>query len=173
MELTNKDPVKLEAERRETRGRRRSRRTQEIHGAGKGQENFFIWGGIVNFWGTRPDCRAVHEGFSSCSASNLLLLCHLWWEKRATTQTSLDHFPKRVDTVEPSKEPGPVPSTSVWMKLQLTLRLLLLMTLQLHHLPPPLPPPVSNCSCLFTRCQPLYASCCPILLYFLSLYYKI
>ena len=45
-----------------------------------------------------------------------------------------------------------------WMKSQLTLCLLLLMTLQLYHLAPPLPPPVSNSSCLFTCCQPLYAS---------------
>ena len=32
----------------------------------------------------------------------------------------------------------------------LLLRLLLLMILQLYHLLPPLPPPVSNSSCLFT-----------------------
>ena len=32
--------------------------------------------------------------------------------KRATTQTSLDHFFKRVDRLESSKEPEPVPSTS-------------------------------------------------------------
>ena len=43
--------------------------------------------------------------------------------------------------------------------LQLALHLLLLTTLQLCHLPPPLPPPGSVSSCLFTRCQPLYASC--------------
>ena len=54
----------------------------------------------------------------------------------------------------------------VWVKLQLTLRLLLLTIPQLYHLPPPLPLPVSNSSCLFTRCQPLYASCCAVLLYF-------
>ena len=33
-------------------------------------------------------------------------------KKRATTQTSLDCFFKRVDRIESSKEPGPVPSTS-------------------------------------------------------------
>ena len=33
-------------------------------------------------------------------------------ENRATTQMSLDHFFKRVDRVEPSKEPKPVPSVS-------------------------------------------------------------
>ena len=53
-----------------------------------------------------------------------------------------------------------------WVKLQLALRLLLLTIVQLYHLPPPLPPPVSNSSCLFTWCQPLYASCCTLLLYF-------
>ena len=52
------------------------------------------------------------------------------------------------------------------MKLQLALHLLLLTILQLYYLPPPPSPPVSNSSCLFTRCQPLYASCCTVLLYF-------
>ena len=33
-------------------------------------------------------------------------------EKRTTTQTSLDHFFKRVDRIESSKEPEPVPSMS-------------------------------------------------------------
>ena len=52
------------------------------------------------------------------------------------------------------------------VKLQPALRLLLLTILQLYHLPPPLPPPASNSSCLFRRCQPLYASPCTVLLYF-------
>ena len=33
-------------------------------------------------------------------------------KKRATTQTLLDRFLKRVDRIESSKEPEPVPSTS-------------------------------------------------------------
>ena len=37
--------------------------------------------------------------------------------------------------------------------------------LQLYHLPPPLPPPVSSSFRLFTQCQPLYASYCTVLLY--------
>ena len=49
-----------------------------------------------------------------------------------------------------------------WVKLQLALHLLLLTTLQLCHLPPPLPPPVRNSSCLFTPCQLLCTSCCTI-----------
>ncbi|XP_060005064.1 uncharacterized protein LOC132520324 [Lagenorhynchus albirostris] len=72
-------------------------------------------------------------------------------------------------TYEPScklsKRRTCVPSTSGVSRIA-ALRLLLLTTLQLYHLPPPLPPPVSNSSCLFTRCQPLDASCCSVLLYF-------
>ena len=52
------------------------------------------------------------------------------------------------------------------MKLQLALHLLLLKILQLYHLPPPIFPPVSNSSCLYTSCQPLYVSCHSVLLYF-------
>ena len=56
--------------------------------------------------------------------------------------------------------------SGVHCHMQLALCLLLLTILQLYHLPPPLPPPVSNSSCLFTGCQPLDASCCTVLLYF-------
>ena len=54
----------------------------------------------------------------------------------------------------------------VWVKLKLALHLLSLMILQLYHFLPSLPPPVSSPSCLFTQCQPLYASGCTVLLYF-------
>ena len=50
------------------------------------------------------------------------------------------------------------------VKLQLAFCLLLLTILHFYHLSPPLPPPVSNSCCLFTRCQPLYARCCTELL---------
>ena len=54
------------------------------------------------------------------------------------------------------------------MKLRLALSLLLLAILQLRHLPPP----VTNSSCLFARCQPLCASCCPVLLYLIKALYR-
>ena len=54
----------------------------------------------------------------------------------------------------------------VWVNWQLALHFLLLTILQLHHLSAPLPPLVSNSSCLVTRCQPLCATCCTGLLYF-------
>ena len=91
-------------------------------------------------------------------------------KKRATTQTSLDHFFKEgigsSNELSPARNQNLCHQRQAWVKLQLALRLLLLTILQLYHLPPPLPPPVSNSSCLFTRSQPLYASCCTVLLYF-------
>ena len=53
--------------------------------------------------------------------------------------------------------------SSMWYCID---RRLLLTVLQLYHLPLPLPPPFSNSSCLFTRCQPFCASCYTVLLYF-------
>ena len=94
-------------------------------------------------------------------------------KKSTTTQTSLDHFFNRVDRIESNKEPEPVSSTSGMSEIVVCLHLLLLTILQLYHLSPPLLPPVSSSSCLFTGCQPLYASCCTILLLFKVLYCKI
>ena len=51
-----------------------------------------------------------------------------------------------------------------WVKLQLAFHLLWLKILQLYHVPPPLPPPVSKSPFLFTRCQTLWVSCCTGLL---------
>ena len=56
-----------------------------------------------------------------------------------------------------------VHQSQVWVKSQLALWLLLLMIIQLYHVPPSLPPPVSNSSGLFTQCQSLYANCCTVL----------
>ena len=63
------------------------------------------------------------------------------------------------------RSPSVFHQCQAWVKLQLALRLLLLMILQLYHLPPSLPPLVSNSSFLF-RCQRLYARCYTALLYF-------
>ena len=53
-----------------------------------------------------------------------------------------------------------------WGKWQLALPLLLPLILQRYHLSPPLPPLVGNSSSLFIQYQPLYASCCTVLLSF-------
>ena len=87
-------------------------------------------------------------------------------KKRTTTQTSLDHFFKRVDRIESSKEPEPVPSTSGMSEIAAC------PLSPTADNPSPLPSPTSspssssNSSCLCTRCQPLYASCCTVLLHF-------
>ena len=80
------------------------------------------------------------------------------------TNLQVSNFQRGKHASGPTKEPEPVPSTSGVSEI--ALRLLLLTILQLCHVPPPLPPPGSNSSCLFTRCQPLYASCCTVLPYF-------
>ncbi|KAJ8792345.1 hypothetical protein J1605_019901 [Eschrichtius robustus] len=87
-------------------------------------------------------------------------------KKRATTQTSLDHFFKRVDRIESSKEPEPVPSGSGVSEIAACSPSPIAEDPSALPSPPPRPPPVSNSSCLFTRCQPLDASCCTVLLYF-------
>ena len=93
-------------------------------------------------------------------------------KKRATTQTSLDCFFKRVNRTESSKEPEPVPSTWGVSEIAACLPSPIADNLQLYHLTPPFPSPLSNFSCLFTWCQSLYASCCTVRLYF-SRYCKI
>ena len=60
--------------------------------------------------------------------------CIIYDEKISTTQMSLDHFFQRVDRVEPSKEPEPVPSVSGMNETAARLHLLLLTTLQLYRL---------------------------------------
>ena len=65
-----------------------------------------------------------------------------------------------------SKEPEQVPSMSGMSETVACPPSPVAEILQLYHLQPPLPPLVSNPSCLFTLCQPLYASCCTVLLYF-------
>ena len=87
-------------------------------------------------------------------------------------QTSLDHFSRGWVELNPARNQNLCHQYQTSVKFQLALHLLLLMILQLHHLPPLLPPPDSNSSFLSTRCQPLYASSCTVLLYF-SRYYPV
>ena len=111
------------------------------------------------------------------------------------TQTSLDHFSKRVGRIESSKEPEPVcavaarPLSPLWGLKELettqqlstcahcTLCLLWLKILQLYHLPPPLPSHISNSSYLFIHampapvCQLLYCTLF-FMYYFCEKYYK-
>ena len=71
-------------------------------------------------------------------------------KKRVTTHILLDHFFKKVDRIESSKEPEPVPWMSGMNEIAACPPSPIADNPQLHHLPPPLPTPVSNTSCLFT-----------------------
>ena len=103
----------------------------------------------------------VHEGCDSHWKRNPVLPCHLRrGEKRATTQTSLDHFLKRADRIESSKEPEPVPT----LDSSGCNRSAPADDPRLYHLPPPASPPASSSSCLLTQGQPPYAGCCSVLL---------
>ena len=70
-----------------------------------------IWGGTVGFWGFGPKHRMVLEGCSSCTESNLVLPCNLWWGKRSYYSDITVSF-KRVDRIESSKKLKPMPSTA-------------------------------------------------------------
>ena len=135
-------------------------------GAGNGKEIFFIWGVTVNFWGIGPGRRTVYAGGSGLSECNAVLLCHLWWEQKSYGPDITAWFSSRgLDRTESSKEPEPMLSTPGVSETAARPPALLLTILQLYHLSPPV---VSTSSSLFTRCRPLYAGCCTILLYFSS-----
>ena len=112
-ELTNEDLIELEAQ-----GKDEERQEEEVaeklkrlHNAGNDKGFFFIWGGTVSFGGTGPKRRMVHE----VAAIQNVVQCYrvIYDEKKgASIQTLLDHFFKRVDKVESSEEPEPVPSAS-------------------------------------------------------------
>ena len=165
-ELTNEDLIELEAQGKDEEGQEEevAEKLKRLHNAGNDKGFFFIWGGTVSFGGTGPKRRMVHE---VAAIQNVVQCYRVIYDKKkgASIQTLLDHFFKRVDKVESSEEPEPVPSTSM-SEIAACPHLLLMITLQLFHLPPPLPPPVSNSSCLFTRSQPLSVSYCTVLIYF-------
>lgn len=46
----------------------------------------------VSFWGIGPERGMVHQGCSSCSEGNPVLLCHLWWEPKNYYPDITGHF---------------------------------------------------------------------------------
>ena len=99
-------------------------------------------------------------------ASELKLNWFLYIVSPLPTNLIVANFQRCECALVPARNQNLCHQRHAWVKLQLALSFLLLMILQLYHIPPPLPPPVSNSSCLFTQCQPLYASCCILPLYF-------
>ena len=139
----SKMPVYPEKGWRETRGRRSNWRAEEAHNAGDGKGMFFIWEDcsfLRNRTWMQKGPWSLQQPFRmqfSATMSSMM-------REKATIQMSLDQFFKRGKRIESSNEPEPVPSASGVSETAAYPYLLWLMTLQLHHLPAPLPLPVSN-----------------------------
>ena len=74
-----------------------------IHDIGNGKGILFIWGGIVSFWGTGPECREYMKVAAAIQNSGQCYHVIEDKKKRVTAQTSLDNFLKRLDRIESSK----------------------------------------------------------------------
>ena len=88
----------------------------------------------------------------AAAVQNAIQCFHVIYDEknRATTQISLDCFFKKVDRIESSKEPEPVPSLSGMSEVAAGSPSPIADNPQLHCLPPPLPTPSRNSSYLFT-----------------------
>ena len=106
---TAKKCQELEAQRKDEERQEEEEVTED---AGNGKGIFFIWGGTVSFEAQDPNV----EWYTKVAAAvQNAIQCYrvIYDEKnRATAQTSLDCFFKRVGRIESSKEPEPVPSAS-------------------------------------------------------------
>ena len=113
-ELTNEDLVEMEAQRKAkerqeeevTKEPKRFRMQEMARGFSLFEEALLV------FEAQDPNL----ERFTKVAAAvqDAIQCYHVIYDekKRASTQTSLDNFFKRVDRIESSKEPEPVPSTS-------------------------------------------------------------
>ena len=125
---------------------------------------FFIWEGMVSFWGTGPKHRMAYEGCSSRSEWNPVLPCHLWWEKKSYYPDIPGSFFQE-DRIESSKEPEFLPSTLGMSAISACPPSLI------ADSPSTLPSPTSSLSSsqylfLPVHLMPaLHASCCAVLLY--------
>ena len=83
-----------------------------IHHAGNGKGTFFTWEGTVSF--EVQDSNVERYTKVAAAVQNAIQCFHVIYDEknRATTQISLDCFFKKVDRIESSKEPEPVPSLS-------------------------------------------------------------
>ena len=121
-----------------------------IHHAGNGKGTFFTWEGTVSF--EVQDSNVERYTKVAAAVQNAIQCFHVIYDEknRATTQISLDCFFKKVDRIESSKEPEPVPSLSGMSEVAAGSPSPIADNPQLHRLPPPLPTPSRNSSYLFT-----------------------
>ena len=114
-ELTNEDLMELEAQRKDEKRQEKEKVTEE-------QKRFttqetargfsLLEEALLVFEAQNPNVEAYTK-VAGATQNAVQCYCVIYDEKkRATTQTSLDHFFKRADRIESSKEPEPVPSRS-------------------------------------------------------------
>ena len=114
-ELTSENLIELEAQRKEeerqeeevTEEQKRFMMQEMTRGFSLFEES------LLGFETQNPNVER-HTKVAAAVQNAIQCYCVIYDErkKRATTQTSLDHFFTRVDRIEFSKEPDPVPSTS-------------------------------------------------------------
>ena len=96
-----------------------------------------------------------------------MLLCYyVRQEKKSYYPYVTGSFFQEGRQIESSKKPEPVPSMSGMNETAACPPSPIVDNPSTLPFLSPLPPPVSNFSCLFTQCQPLYTKCCIVLLYF-------
>ena len=104
--LTNEDLMELEAQRK---CKERQEVTEEIHYAG----NSSLFGEALLVFEVQDTNTKWQTKVAAAVQNAIECYCVIYEEKnRATTQTSLEHFFKKVDRIESNKEPGPEPSAS-------------------------------------------------------------
>ena len=113
-ELTNEDLTELETPRKDEERQEEEEVTEEL--------KRFMTQGMARGFSLFEEALLVFESqdlkvewymkVAAAVQNAIQCYCVIYDEKeRATTQTSLDHFLKRVDRIEFSKEPEPMPST--------------------------------------------------------------
>ena len=112
-ELTNEELMELEAQRKDEERQEEEEVTKEPkrftaqeRGSSSSEEALLVF--------EAQDRNVERYTKVAAAIQNAIQCYHVIYneKKRATTKTSLDRFFKRVDGIESSKEPEPVPSTS-------------------------------------------------------------
>ncbi|XP_060154126.1 protein FAM162A isoform X1 [Globicephala melas] len=107
-ELTNEDLMELEAERKYEERQEEEEVTEKL-------KRFMMkemTRGFSLFEEAQDPNVEWYRKVAAAVQNAVQCYCVIYDKKRATTQTSLDCFFKRVDRIESSKEPEPVPSMS-------------------------------------------------------------
>ena len=114
-ELPNEDQMELEAQRKDEERQEEEEVTEEpkrFTTQETAREFFLFEEALLVFEAQDPNVEWYRKVAAAVPNAIQCYCINYHEKKRATTQTSLDQFFKRVDRIESSKEPEPVSSTS-------------------------------------------------------------